>query len=189
VGLGEVQIKANQTAVPGQHPNHPESNSSDRAARGNVKDMALEAIPITLREAKEFVDNFHRHNKSPLSGLFAVAASDGENLVGVAIVGRPVARLFDNGSTAEVTRCCVLDSAPKNTCSFLYARCWQAAKALGWTKLITYTLQDESGSSLRGVGWKCVAELKPNNPKAWQTRPGRQWQPVVGQAKLRWEAA
>lgn len=143
---------------------------------------------MTIGEAKTFVDNFHRHNKAPTGGLFAVGVSDGAELVGVAIVGRPVARLMDDGATVEVVRCCVRDDAPRGACSFLYARCWQAAKALGWSKMITYTLQAESGASLRGAGWRVVAELQANNPKAWQTRPGREWQPVVGQAKLRWEA-
>ena len=150
--------------------------------------MSLHAVPMKIAEAREFVDNFHRHNKAPMSGLFAVGVSDGDQLVGVAIVGRPVARALDNGETAEVVRCCVTDGAPKGACSFLYARCWQAAKALGWRRLITYTLQSESGSSLRGAGWNVVAELKARSPAGWQSRPGRGWQPVVGQAKLRWEA-
>lgn len=150
--------------------------------------MSLHAVPMKIAEAREFVDNFHRHNKAPLSGLFAVGVSDGAQLVGVAIVGRPVSRMLDDGETAEVSRCCVTDAAPKGACSFLYARCWHAAKALGWRRLITYTLQSESGSSLRGAGWIVVAELKARSPAAWQSRPGREWQPVVGQAKLRWEA-
>ena len=147
------------------------------------------AVPMTISEAKEFVTNFHRHNKAPQSGLFAVGASDGYELIGVAIVGRPVARQLDNGKTAEVIRCCVIDNSPKGACSFLYARCWQAAKALGWEKLITYTLQEEGGASLRGAGWKIIAELKARQPHEWQTRPGREWHPVVGQSKFRWEAA
>ena len=151
--------------------------------------MSLCAVPVTLREARAFVDNFHRHNKSPQGGLFAVAASDGVQLVGVAIVGRPVARALDQGHTVEVTRCCVLESAPKGCCSFLYAKAWQAAKALGWSRLITYTLQSESGASLRGAGWKVVAELPARDAGGWQNRAGREWQAVVGQAKLRWEAA
>ncbi len=142
---------------------------------------------MTLREASEFVANYHRHNKPPQGGLFAVGAGDGASLVGVAIVGRPVARALDQGETVEVTRCCVVDNAPKGTCSFLYARCWQAAKALGWRRLITYTLQSESGASLRGAGWRVVADLAAGNPKAWQSRQGREWQAIVGQAKLRWE--
>lgn len=144
---------------------------------------------MKLSEAMDLVTNFHRHNKAPSGGLFCLGVSDGGRLVGVAIVGRPVARKLDDCQTAEVTRCCVLEDAPKGTCSFLYARAWQAAKALGWRKMITYTLQAESGASLRGAGWKVVAELKAGNPSAWLTRPGREWQPVVGQMKLRWEAA
>ena len=110
------------------------------------------AVPIKHLEAAEFVGNFHRHNKPPAGSVFCVGASDGAKLIGVAIVGRPVARNLDDGRTLEVTRCCVVDDAPKGSCSFLYARCWQAAKALGWQKLITYTLQSESGASLRGGG-------------------------------------
>jgi hypothetical protein len=146
------------------------------------------AVPINQKEAKEFVSNFHRHNKPPTGAIFCVAASNGTQLIGVAIVGRPVARSLDDGQTLEVTRCCVVNEAPKGACSFLYARCWQAAKALGWQKLITYTLQSESGSSLRGAGWKLIAELKGSNGKGWTNRPGREWQPVTGQAKFRWEA-
>ena len=151
--------------------------------------MTLHAVPMKLTEACEFVRNFHRHNKPPAGGLFAVGASDGDGLVGVGIVSRPVSRHLDNGMTAEVTRCCVLDDAPKGTCSFIYSRCWNAAKALGWQKLVTYTLQSESGASLRGAGWKVIAELPGSVGKGWQNRPGREWQEVVGQSKFRWEAA
>ena len=150
--------------------------------------MSLQAVPVKLSEAIEYVRNFHRHNKPPAGGLFAVGVSDGNSLVGVAIVSRPVSRHMDNGETAEVIRCCVNDDAPKGSCSFLYARCWQACKALGWKKLITYTLQSESGASLKGAGWKVIAELKGSNGVGWQTRPGREWQEVVGQAKFKWEA-
>ena len=149
--------------------------------------MILVPVPVGLKEAQEFVANFHRHNSAPVGYLFAVGASDGAGLVGVATVGRPVARHLDDGRTAEVTRCCVLDTAPKGCCSFLYAKCWQAARALGWQKLVTYTMQSESGASLRGAGWRVVAELKAKNAGGWQNRPGREWQPVVGQAKFRWE--
>lgn len=150
--------------------------------------MTIFAVPMKLSEAIEFVRNFHRHNKAPAGGLFAVGCSDGLSLVGVAIVSRPVARSLDDGATVEVIRCCVTTSAPKGSCSFLYARCWQAARALGWSKLITYTLQTESGSSLKGAGWRCVAELKGRTNAGWQSRPNREWQPVTGQSKFRWEA-
>lgn len=144
---------------------------------------------MDLTEARAFVASFHRHNGAPTGGKFAIGASDGEQCVGVAIVSRPVGRGLDDGSTVEVTRCCVLESAPRGTCSFLYARCWHAAKAMGYSRLVTYTLQSESGASLRGAGWRVVAQLKPRDPGQWQNRPGREWQAVTGQAKFRWEAA
>ena len=148
-------------------------------------------VPCRLREANEFVANFHRHNgPSPVS-LFSLGASDGERLVGVAIVGLPVSRvLMADGVTLEVTRCCVLDDAPKGTPSALYGAAWRAARALGYQRLITYTLQSESGASLRGAGWKTIAERKArSDSQQWTNRVGRQWQSVVGQAKLLWEAS
>lgn len=151
--------------------------------------MGVEIVPCFLTEAIEFVANFHRHSKPPCSGIFAVGASDGRRLVGVAIAGRPVARLLQDGLTIEVIRCCVVPDAPKGTPSALYGACWRAARALGWHRLITYTLASESGASLRGAGWQVVAErTRVRNPADWQSRPGREWQTVVGQTKLLWEA-
>lgn len=151
--------------------------------------MTITAVPMDLRESNEFVANFHRHNKPVVGARFSIGASDGQQLVGVAIVGRPVARLLQQqgGGVAEVVRCCVIDDAPKGTCSFLYAAYWRAWRAMGGTRLITYTLQSESGASLRGAGWTVVAELPAKNAGGWQNRAGREWQPVVGQAKIRWE--
>ena len=146
-------------------------------------------MPVTLTEASEFVGNFHRHNKPPVGGLFACGASDGARLVGVGIVGRPIARHMQDGATVEVTRCCVVDDAPKGACSAIYAALWRAARALGWRRLITYTLQSESGASLRGAGWKVVAEIAGATGAGWTNRPGREWQSVTGQAKLRWETS
>ena len=151
--------------------------------------MKLTAVPVDLAEANEFVANFHRHNKPVIGARFAVGASDGTELVGVAICGRPVARRLQDRATAEVTRRCVRDEAPKGTPSFLYAACWRAWRAMGGERLITYTLQSESGASLRGAGWRVVAELPGATGKAWTNRPGREWQPVTGQAKFRWEVA
>lgn len=150
--------------------------------------MSLAAVPLDLTEARAFVASHHRHNGAPAGGKFAVGCSDGARLVGVAIVSRPVGRHLDDGATAEVVRVCTLADAPKGACSFLYARCWQAARAMGYGRLVTYTLQSESGASLRGAGWRVVAELAANRPGMWQSRPGREWHAVVGQAKLRWEA-
>lgn len=144
-------------------------------------------VPIGLREANCFVESFHRHSKPTVGGKFAIGATVGGELVGTAIVGRPVARLLADSFTAEVLRLCASPDAPKNTCSFLYGRCWRIWQQMGGKRLVTYTLQAESGSSLRGAGWKIVGEVQPGG---WD-RPDRRrdWQPVYGQAKFRWEAA
>lgn len=115
----------------------------------------MQLQPITLREARVFVERHHRHHRMPQGGLFAVGLSDGDRVVGCAIVGRPVARHSDDGWTAEVTRLCVLDGV-RNGCSMLYRAAWRAAKALGYRRLITYTLASENGASLRGAGFTLV---------------------------------
>lgn len=150
-----------------------------------MQSKSLNVVPISLREAKEFVANFHRHNKPPQGGKYAIGATTDEGLVGVAIVGRPLARKLDDGLTAEITRVCVMESAPKNACSFLYGRCWRIWQQMGGKRMVTYTLQSESGSSLRGAGWKIMGEMKPSG-KGWQSR-NRDWQPIYGQLKFRWE--
>ena len=86
--------------------------------------------PLTLTEATAFVERVHRHHKAPQGGLFAVGASEGETIVGAAIVGRPVARMNDDGWTAEVTR--LATTGERNACSMLYGACWRAARALGY---------------------------------------------------------
>ena len=149
--------------------------------------MSLKIVPISQTEANAFVQSFHRHNKLAAQlSKFSIGASDGTRLVGVAIVSLPISRALDDGVTAEVRRCCVLDDAPKGTCSFLYSRCWKVWSALGGHKLITYTLQTENGASLRGAGWRIVGET-PGHSKGWTSRPGREWQSITGQSKFRWE--
>lgn len=149
--------------------------------------MSLTVVPIDLAEANAFVLSFHRHNKPTAGAKFSLGASDGVRLVGVAIIGRPVARQLDDGFTCEVYRVCVLDDAPKGACSFLYSRAWRVWAALGGRKLVTYTLDTEPGSSLRGAGWRVVASAPAISGKGWTNRPGREWQSVHGQGRLRWE--
>lgn len=115
--------------------------------------MALQ--PLAIKEAQAFVARHHRHHTAPNGGLFAVGINDGTAVVGCAIVGRPVARLNWDGYTAEVTRLCVLEGQ-RNGCSMLYRACWRAAVALGYRRLITYTLESEGGASLRASGFQLV---------------------------------
>jgi hypothetical protein len=150
----------------------------------------LVVVPMSLREANEFVESYHRHNgrTSRDGGKFAIGASTGDELVGVAIVGRPLAAALQDGWTAEVLRTCTLEDAPKGSNSFLYARCWRVWREMGGRRLITYTLASESGASLRGAGWTVISESQAHN--GWN-RPNigrlRRWQPIYGQLKFRWE--
>lgn len=117
-----------------------------------------------------------------------MGAEDAGKLVGVVIVGRPVAKNVDQESTAEVTRLCVAPDAPKNTCSFLYGAARRAWFTMGGARLITYTLTAESGASLRGAGWTASAvKVKHKAGKGWQSRE-REHQAVFDEQKLRWDA-
>jgi len=146
--------------------------------------MRLRIVPTTLEEANVFVSEHHRYHRPVVGHKFSIACADEKNVRGVAIVGRPVSRHLDKGWTLEVNRCCT-DGA-KNACSMLYAAAWRATKALGYQKLITYTLPKEGGASLRAAGWSVVGET--TNIKGWNTpsRPRIDTHPL--QAKLKWEA-
>lgn len=116
----------------------------------------LEICPMTLKEANAYVEQHHRHHKPVVGHKFSIGCSDGEKIVGVAIVGRPVARHLDDGWTLEVNRLCT--DGTRNACPMLYAAAWRAARAMGYKRLVTYILESESGVSLKAAGWKCVGQ-------------------------------
>ena len=120
--------------------------------------MKLKHIRIDLAEANAFVEQHHRHHKPVIGHLFSIGASFDNRIVGVVIVGRPVARLRDDGMTAEVTRLCT--DGTKNACSFLYGKAARAAFALGFQRIGTYILADEPGTSLMATGWRLIGETK-----------------------------
>jgi hypothetical protein len=147
-----------------------------------VPGLKLELVPITLKEANAFVEQHHRHHKPARGCRFCVAVALGGQVVGVAITSRPVARALNDGWTAEVVR--VATDGTKNACSMLYGASWRAARALGFRRLVTYSLDTEPGSSLRGAGWTCVAKTRGGS---WNcpSRPRVDTHPL--QQKLRWE--
>jgi hypothetical protein len=146
--------------------------------------VSLSAHPITWRNAVAFIAKHHRHHAPPRGCLFCISAVHDGQIVGVAIIGRPVARMNQDGVTAEVTR--LATDGARNACSFLYARAWQAAKAIGYRRLITYTLPEEGGASLRGAGWRLIGEAGGGK---WtrRSRPRDDAHPT--QRKFVWEAA
>ena len=145
----------------------------------------MKVVPLTIKRANEIISEYHRHNRPTSGGLFAIGAMNDDELVGAAIVGRPVARMLDNQFTAEVTRTCTTPTAPKNTTSFLYGACRRIAFSMGYKKVITYTLQTESGASLRGAGWQMELELKPRSGWNTPSRP-RRGLATDNVGKIRW---
>ncbi len=141
----------------------------------------IEVVPVTLRGACAYIAQHHRHHRPPRGCLFCIGASVGGKIVGVAIVGRPVARHLQDGRTAEVTR--VATDGTPNACSALYGAAWRAARAIGWLRLVTYTLPQEGGTSLRASGWRLIGEAGGswNHP----SRPRVDHAPT--RTKFRWE--
>jgi hypothetical protein len=145
--------------------------------------MSLNIVPITFKEANEFVKQYHRHHKPVIGCKFCLAVSDGTKIVGVAIVGRPVARMLDDGFTLEVNRTCT--DGTKNANSKLYGAAQKVAFGLGYKKIITYTLPEEGGASLKASNWKCVGKAGGGS---WSriNRPRIDLHPL--QSKIKWEA-
>lgn len=166
--------------------------------------MTLRIVPVTLREANAFVERLHRHSKPVRGHKFAVAVAERRDIgdprpggagygmhmdciVGVAIVGRPVAPALDDGRAVEVLRVCT--DGTRNACSMLYGAARRAARAMGHEPVYTYTLPDEGGASLRGAGYRLDKDNAGGPAAHWHNRPGRSAQPVgddlVG-GKWRW---
>lgn len=144
--------------------------------------MALDIVPCSLAEANAFVSQVHRHHGEVVGAKFCIGAAIDEKVVGVAIVGRPVARMLDDGWTLEVTR--LATDGTKNACSALYAAAWRAARAMGYKRLITYILAEENGTTLKASGWKEVGRCGGGS---WsrENRPRVDKHPT--QAKIRFE--
>ena len=106
---------------------------------------------MTLADANEYVALYHRHHKPVQGHRFSIGAIGVTGIVGVAIVGRPVARGCDAYMTAEITRLCT--DGEKNACSFLYAACARICKEMGFTRIQTYILDTEPGTTLKAAGW------------------------------------
>ncbi|MDB5448401.1 MAG: hypothetical protein JWQ97_3718 [Phenylobacterium sp.] len=139
---------------------------------------------VEFAEAAAFVSQHHRHHTPPVGHLFSIGAFAGDQLCGVAIVGRPVSRGRDDGLTAELTRLCT--DGTRNAASFLLGRAAKAALALGYRRIGTYTLGSETGASLRAAGWRVVAEVKG---RSWDTPGRRRTDKHPTEDKLLWEPA
>ena len=125
----------------------------------------IRAIPITREQARQFVEDFHRHHAPAKYDKYRIGAEVEGQLVGVVQVGRPVSRELDDGETLEVIRLC--SKGDKDVCSFLYSRAARVARELGYKKIITYILETEEGTSLKASGWRL--EKQGCGGKSWDT--------------------
>lgn len=175
----------------------------------------LAVVPVSFDDACRFVAAWHRHHEPPIGHKFSIGVAAADTLVGVAIVGRPVARSLNNGHTLEVTRTAT-DGTPYAN-SMLYGACWRAAKALGYSRLITYTQPDtctdcdhqreahrpvcratdcpcteylpgETGASLRAAGFRVIAERRARPGWNMPSRP-REDRGVDGVQRYLWDVS
>jgi hypothetical protein len=130
----------------------------------------LELAPCSLEEANAFVARHHRHHHPTPVAKFSIAATDGDKVVGVVIVGLPKARLAMDGWTLEVTR--LASDGTRNACSLLYGAARKAAFALGYKRIITYTLAEENGASLLASGFELEADV---TGRSWKTHNRRRF--------------
>jgi hypothetical protein len=132
----------------------------------------MKLVPISLADAKRYVNEHHNHSEAPVSWKFGVGLELDGKLIGVAIAGRPVSRMLDRESSAiEITRVCLAEKgAHRNAASRLYGAICRAAAALGYEAAYTYTLQGEDASSVRAAGFTADRQV-PGQP-TW-SRKGR----------------
>ena len=104
------------------------------------KSMALQVRPISRNAARSWIAERHRHLRRPVTGwLFGVEVLRDGQRIGVAMCARPTARQLQDGLTCEVSRVAVLEGE-RNACSFAYAALRRAARALGYQRVVTYTM-------------------------------------------------
>ena len=140
-------------------------------AAGIAQDRTrLRLKPIFRSDARRFVAQHHSHNRPPSTSIFQVGAAVGDELVGVVIGALPLARNLMDGYTLEITR--VATNGYPNACSMLYAAAVRAARALGYRRCLTYTLESERATALRATGWTADEVLRDHNPHGWETRAG-----------------
>lgn len=149
-------------------------------------DYPTHVEPCSLSRAQAFVLTRHRHCRPPVGHRFSGALFNGITLVGVVMVGRPVARMIDHSTTCEINRLCIDTGLPEplrhNGASQLLAWACREAAHRGFSRVITYTLPEESGASLRASGFAANGLTRGGR---WG-RGGRLRETHNAQPKRRW---
>lgn len=142
--------------------------------------MGILITTIDFAAACAFINRHHRHNSAPQGHKKSFGLWVNGALRGVAVIGRPVGRHLDDGQTLEITRCCT--DGIRNGCSMLYGYACRWAKKMGYSRVVTFTLQTELGSSCKAAGF--VLEAENVGGVGWGNRKGRRVQPL--NPKKRW---
>ena len=148
----------------------------------------LKPSPITLKDAQKYVQKYHRHNDAPHGHKFSIAlfSESEEEPVGVVIASIPKSRILAKDRyTLEINRCCT-NSYYENACSKLYSLAIKAGKSMGYRKFITYTLETESGASLRAVGFSPDQTVPASTGWNTPSRPRKQPTKFPEERKIRW---
>lgn len=139
---------------------------------------------LPLREACGFIARHHRHHVPPQGGIVALGLWEDEKLVGIGILGRPLARAAQMNGDAELIRLCVLPDVA-HAASALQARMKRVAQSLGFRRMLTYTLADEAGTSMRAAGMQRDIDLTRGGE--WTTPTRKRLAAIHPTArKIRW---
>lgn len=153
-------------------------------------DFNVEVRDIDWPTAKAFVAEYHHHNKPPNAWRFGGGIYNGPDLIGVVIVGNPNSRLLYKQGCMGIDRVCINRDIPRgltwNACSMAYGwACREIARRLpGFTRVITYTLLDELGTSLRAAGFDRVFKTKGGS---WHRKGRPRTDKATTERKWRWE--
>lgn len=152
--------------------------------------MTLSVRPLTITAALAFVAEHHRRLPRCQGGMWAIGAERDGVLLGACVVGRPTARLLDDGRRLQVLRLAVVPgdasgSGQRGICSILYGAAARAARAMGASDLITYIHDDERGVSLRAAGW---ISMETTRGGQWSRRSRERAATVEPGPKVRWAA-
>lgn len=139
---------------------------------------------VPLKEAARFIAVHHRHHDPVQGGIIALGLWEGEALVGVGVLGRPVSRALQAAGAVEVTRLCVRQDS-RHAASALLAALRRVGQALGFARIVTYTLAEEGGASLRAAGWQAELQLVEGGEWNRQDRPRLPATHPTGR-KVRW---
>lgn len=143
--------------------------------------MALTIRPCTVKKALSWIKAVHRRLPNLQGAMWAVQVLKNGDTVGVAAVGHAARKLADQDVLA-VLRVAVMEGN-RNACSMLYGACSRAAKAMGASDLVTYTHEDEHGTSLKASGWVYGGKTtggehsRPSRPRkaAVDPKPKHRW--------------